>query len=283
MATHCRLHRHCHRHRRCRRHRHCRRHRDCRRNLIWVLLGRLGDWSHEYVRRQNRLVARVTLLLRFAVALGRGRLKFKLIEMLGVGDHRRIVTTTMAINTWSITITNLVANKSSSEDHRMSNHRASNQNEGLWWTLEQPTSSLLYLHPVFASAAARLKLERAFLWMKSYGSHSPKGTVLWGNAPYLHDMARSLPRAELAADPDSQVTIRSLDHDGHERVQGGSDLKSTQAYPPRFGLVLALSHLEWCSSNAARDASMDSDCSDESDISCSCIDDILKTTPDSKP
>eukprot|EP00969_Alexandrium_andersonii_P248627 10986721-Alexandrium_andersonii.AAC.2 len=107
---------------------------------------------------------------------------------------------------------------------------------GLWWSIEQPGSSIMHLHPKLQARKAILQFHRVALWMKSYGSSSPKGTSLYGNAPYLDMMASSIPRHEQRADPSKRVSVHTTSSDGTHRVTGGPDLKPTQAYPPQYGL-----------------------------------------------
>ena len=71
---------------------------------------------------------------------------------------------------------------------------------GLFWILEQPTSSILQDHPTFQRNAKRLGKKQAFLWMRCFGAATPKGTQLWGNAPWLKKTQRKLRKSELLGD-----------------------------------------------------------------------------------
>eukprot|EP00969_Alexandrium_andersonii_P283027 12511337-Alexandrium_andersonii.AAC.1 len=78
--------------------------------------------------------------------------------------------------------------------------------------------------------------------MKAYGGSSPKGTVLWGNPPYLAALNRTRPRAEALSSQHVETRVQYVNADGRVRVHGGRGLETTQSYPPQFGLVIALNH-----------------------------------------
>eukprot|EP00959_Pyramimonas_sp_CCMP1952_P354752 7430953-Pyramimonas_sp.AAC.1 len=78
--------------------------------------------------------------------------------------------------------------------------------------------------------------------MKSYGADSPKGSALWGNAPYLEKLSTRLPKSEIRSDPSLDITRYYMDSRGDMKTTGGSGLKPTQAYPPELGLEVALLH-----------------------------------------
>ena len=141
----------------------------------WVFLNRhtsgrsvdnpCGNIDLEYVALNNRLVARVVLLLRLAVALG------------------------------------------------------------VYWIVEQPVCSLLNIHPKLARAAKGLGLKRVFLWMKAFGGNRPKGTHLWGGAPYMTDLSRTMTKERLRSSKELQISVKYHDSKGQARVAGGKDLK----------------------------------------------------------
>ncbi len=81
---------------------------------------------------------------------------------------------------------------------------------GIFWLVEQPLSSLLCNLPEFM----RLKMYRAFLWMRAYGGSCPKGTVIWGNAPWLHKLRRTLSPADRTTDSSVEITKTGTKQDG---------------------------------------------------------------------
>ena len=63
---------------------------------------------------------------------------------------------------------------------------------GLFWTLEQPSTSLAYRHPRFQ--AMLKKISRVFkvkFWLSKYGARSPKRLWVWGNSKAVRRFARS--------------------------------------------------------------------------------------------
>ena len=100
-----------------------------------------------------------------------------------------------------------------------------------------------------------------------------------GNAPYIASLESHLRRADVITPEHLEVSIRYADSEGVTSVQGGKDLKGTQAYPPLFGVQVALSHQEWIQQGAPTvdpPTPPDSDSDTCSDISLSCLNDLVE-------
>ena len=149
---------------------------------------------------------------------------------------------------------------------------------GLFWILEQPTSSILQDHPTFQRNAKRLGKKQAFLWMRCFGAATPKGTQLWGNAPWLKKTQRKLRKSELLGDETLKVVKYTKKADGSKSVSGDSGLKATQSYPPLFGAAICSYHKAFLDKNVgslASDTELSSSTSTNSSSDDSCIADIL--------
>ena len=102
---------------------------------------------------------------------------------------------------------------------------------------EQLASSLFELHPRWAHLSDLLRdnIWRLHMWMQPYGGTSPKATLLYSNCSAVIDLWKK-------RDPNDktvvQTTVSYVDSSGQPRVKGGADLKSTQAYPERFGAAI---------------------------------------------
>eukprot|EP00969_Alexandrium_andersonii_P180803 7989893-Alexandrium_andersonii.AAC.1 len=132
-------------------------------------------------------------------------------------------------------------------------------------------------HPKFAKKLARLGGKRIWLWMKSYGAESPKGTHLYGNTPYLGKLRSSLPRDRVLTPPERKIVTRATGPDGRALITGGPGLKPTQAYPPMFGVQVALAHKEWLEAGRPEpETDSESECSSCTTDSYSCIDDLVE-------
>ena len=109
--------------------------------------------------------------------------------------------------------------------------------EGIW-ILEQPSSSLMCLHPRLKAFKNRIE-ERSLVnrcwwhchtWMGMYGGESPKATRLWSCSPLVMKLHRKLDRS---LDWAPEVTA-SIAPDGG--VTGNRDaMKESQAYPEAYG------------------------------------------------
>ena len=97
----------------------------------------------------------------------------------------------------------------------------------------------------FAEFLKRHSTNSVFTEMGAFGMRAEKDMMLVGTAPYLDMLVRRLTteqrktlRGDAKKAKTSVVTVRA---DGTKCVQGGRDLKSTQAYPIGFGCAHALS------------------------------------------
>ena len=133
------------------------------------------------------------------------------------------------------------------------------------------------LHPKFDRRLGRLGMKKIWCWMKSFGSEGPKGTSLFGNAPYLPKLQSFLNKGNIEASRKLDVVKRGKNKDGKATVTGGSDLKGTQAYQPCFGLQIALAHQEWVQGGMKLSSDSDAESSaTSSGDSYSCLDDLVE-------
>jgi hypothetical protein len=117
---------------------------------------------------------------------------------------------------------------------------------GVFWIVEQPQSSLMFLHPHMKRFLEKSKVQvhRVSMQMGAFSLDSTKGTTLLGTAPYLPELARTLTSGERAAmGNDRLVTAKTyVDAWGIKRCVGAADLKKTQSYPRSFGCAHGLAY-----------------------------------------
>ena len=86
-------------------------------------------------------------------------------------------------------------------------------------------------------------------------------------------------KERLRSSKELQISVKYHDSKGQARVAGGKDLKGTQSYPPEFGLVVALTHLEYdTSTDVVASDDVRSESSESSDGSVGCIEDLLASS-----
>ena len=113
----------------------------------------------------------------------------------------------------------------------------------VYYIIEQPRSSCMFEYGPFAAFLERHPASSIFTEMGAFGMMAEKDMVLVGTAPYLPMLTRRLSsdqRKELRQNSERKQTTKvSVRADGRKNVQGGRDLKSTQAYPIGFGCAHA--------------------------------------------
>ena len=112
--------------------------------------------------------------------------------------------------------------------------------------LEQPSDSIMHLHPCFATMLAMstqglLKIYEAHLWMGMLGAETPKPTRLWGSVGWLPEMSNTLDTKRVF----QQTCKRYLNREGETKVYGSALLKASQAYPPKYGRLAAQQMRKW--------------------------------------
>jgi len=129
--------------------------------------------------------------------------------------------------------------------------------------IEQPMDSCMHLHPRLANILQRFRMETVKLDMGAYGAFSQKPTKLWGTAPWLHKLTKTLKGWERQVikdnDVSSEVTRSWIDKHGKRRCEGGKHLKSTQSYPVGFGQAHALFFSQFIETDADNFEDCDSD------------------------
>ena len=116
------------------------------------------------------------------------------------------------------------------------------------YIIEQPRSSCMCSYGPFAKFLEKHPALSVFTEMGAFGMRAEKDMILIGTAPYLPMLERRLTseqRKDLRNDAQKKQTTKvAVRADGTKNVQGGRDLKSTQAYPIGFGCAHALSFAE---------------------------------------
>ncbi|CAK9078191.1 unnamed protein product [Durusdinium trenchii] len=107
---------------------------------------------------------------------------------------------------------------------------------GVWSILEQPSTSLMHLHPTFQRVMAMMNIRRLGIRMSDFGGASRKSTLLYSKIDQM--LAERRP-ATGPTDQQPQMTIRYIDGSGKNRCKGGADLKASQHYPKGFGKALS--------------------------------------------
>ena len=133
--------------------------------------------------------------------------------------------------------------------------------QGCLVILEQPSSSLLYMHPRFQAMLRNVPTYLTKVFLGHFHAESPKLVHLYSNMPCVADVLKMKTRGWL---PMSQgVVLRSEGPDGREQVSGDSKLKETQSYPRAFGLGIARMYQKnkhdidrWAENSAARASTM---------------------------
>ena len=112
--------------------------------------------------------------------------------------------------------------------------------------VEQPGSSILEKHTRWVELSQTLggMLRTVHVWMGRYGGDTPKPTLLYTNS--LEDLPEP-PKSVRSSAPsvDGPSTYMNfVDASGRSCVNGlRAGLKSSQTYPPGFGIAVASAHL----------------------------------------
>ena len=106
----------------------------------------------------------------------------------------------------------------------------------VYWILEQPLNSLLWVMPVLQQcrrdcSVADLAWQRRFLWLGHYGHSLWKPTELVGVFPGLE---HTLPSKRPPKRDTSSAYSQWRDGKGRKRCAGKPGLKATEHYPPCF-------------------------------------------------
>lgn len=114
--------------------------------------------------------------------------------------------------------------------------------QGLWWCVEQPSSSLLPECPYMAHIMTNMM--PAFscrTWLGAFQHWCAKPTLLFGWWPSLGDLVAKMSKEQMRALQSTSCGMYSKAKraDGSTQVTGGKRLKSSGAYPPNFGKKVA--------------------------------------------
>ena len=116
------------------------------------------------------------------------------------------------------------------------------------FVLEQPSSSLLAMHPRMLLVKNILRRYDSwfhiFTWLGAFGAETPKATRLFSNNAYVRSLHRTLSKPQKAALAQSRAQdTTSIGHErkaaGLSHVTGTAGLKPTQSYPAAYGAAHA--------------------------------------------
>ena len=108
---------------------------------------------------------------------------------------------------------------------------------GIIVLLEQPLSSIMYLHPRFQAWLDECAVFSCVLSLGYFGGETQKTVKLWSNCDCIQQLASARVRRWL---PRSVSTFKSYQNElGESKVDGGEGLKQSETYPVLFGAAVA--------------------------------------------
>ncbi len=105
------------------------------------------------------------------------------------------------------------------------------------YVIEQPQTSLLFIHPALATALQETRAERVAVNLGQCGASSQKPLALWGTAPWLQRLAGVVRRRSMVSHPRRLTERRGAHVNGKK-----SDLGASAAYPRVFCCIVARLH-----------------------------------------
>ena len=118
--------------------------------------------------------------------------------------------------------------------------------QGVGWIWENPLSSIIYEHPGFQQLLRDgHPVYRIVVRLGHFGAGSSKPVVLYCSDPWpaeLRDLQVDVSKVEVYKPGD--VVVKYKDKCGISRVRVGARLKSTQSYPPAFGIAMARLYMD---------------------------------------
>ena len=113
---------------------------------------------------------------------------------------------------------------------------------GVFWVLEQPSTSLFCSTAAMSRTIATTQAARASFAMSLYGHTSRKHTLLYGTPPWLHSyQARATKRSN--TEPLTPLTTTTVGKGGIKATTGRrAYLQASQVYPVKFALAIMRSH-----------------------------------------
>lgn len=113
---------------------------------------------------------------------------------------------------------------------------------GCWFNIEQPLGSIMEHHPLFQRFVAILRLYRHNTAMGSFGLAAWKPTWIYSSHSFICEIEKY--RETCLPEASAEMTRKRLNALGRLVVDGGCDLKSSQAYTHRFGWAMAQVYVE---------------------------------------
>jgi len=108
--------------------------------------------------------------------------------------------------------------------------------KGIWWVLEQPSTSIMEYHPLFQELLKMITVHKKGIAMSSFGAPTKKRTTLYSSHAEIDDIDQFQVPERLES---KQMVIRYTNSKGESRCCGGRDLKGSQAYPKQFADALS--------------------------------------------
>jgi len=110
--------------------------------------------------------------------------------------------------------------------------------KGCWFTIEQPSSSLMERHPTFQRLLTLLNVRRLSMAMGDFGGATPKSTFLYSSHTEIDELLDHKATSTYSG-PKPEMVVKYIDKSGKRRCKGGAGLKDSQHYPRQFGVALA--------------------------------------------
>lgn len=108
--------------------------------------------------------------------------------------------------------------------------------KALFWILEQPASSIMYLHPCFQYVMKTVPVHRLRINMSNYGAPTKKTTWLYTSHECLADIQEFTVPEKLVK---REMAVKYTNGKGESHAHGGKDLRSSQSYPVEFGQAVS--------------------------------------------
>ena len=130
------------------------------------------------------------------------------------------------------------------------------------WIVEQPSSSLMFLHPRLSQFRRWAGYLEARTTMAEYGGSSSKPTTLRGSPPWLQQLERKItPQTRARLRKEGVALADVAEENRRKTVTGNKNLKGSQAYPRGYAKAVVQQLLKSANSDAI-DLTADSSSSD---------------------
>ena len=109
---------------------------------------------------------------------------------------------------------------------------------GIYTVLEQPMGSLMQYHPLFQRFLAKTTCYRHSLRMKDYHLPADKATWLYCSHKFVNEVDEL--KSTMLCEEVAEMTVSRYNAEGKVVIDGGKDLKKSQAYTRAFAWSMCL-------------------------------------------